>query len=188
MILLQPHDVASISRFERHRAIRRREARVELPRLGDGAAGQLVARYPGREAEIVLDPPRGARLPAETGAVHHQRLEALRSAVHRGAQAGGAGADHEQVDLLAGSELEADSERARDLAGRRAAQLSAARQPDQRQARLVELRDQWRRSRIVVRVTPAERQAVAAGEVEQLHGGLRGVRAYDFEAEALDRL
>ena len=166
MILLQPHDVASVSGFERQRAVWRREARVELSRLRDGAAGQLVAGDPGREAEVVLDPPRRARLAAESGPVDHQRLEAFRGAVDGGAQAGGAGADHEQVDLFPGAELEADPERARDLPGRRVMELGAARKPDQRQARLVELRDQRRRSRIVVGVTPAERQAVAAGEVE----------------------
>ena len=45
-------------------------------------------------------------------------------------------------------------------------ELGTTRKPDQRQARLVERRDQRRRTRIVVGVTPAERQPVAAGEVE----------------------
>ena len=67
-------------------------------------------------------------------------------------------------------------------------ELGTARKPDQGQACLVELRDQRRRSRIMVGVAPAERQAVAAGEVKQLHGGLRGVGADDLEAEPLDRL
>ena len=117
-------------------------------------------------------------------------LEALRRAIHGGAQAGWAGADHEQVDLLPGCELEADPQSARDLPGRRVMELSAARQPDQRQARLVELGHQRPRGGIVAAlgVTPAERQAVAAREVEQLHGGRRGVRANDLETDAPDCL
>ncbi len=43
----------------------RRRARAELARLRDGAARQLRAADPGREAEVVLDPARGARLAAE---------------------------------------------------------------------------------------------------------------------------
>ena len=112
MILLQPDDVASVSGFERQRAVRRREACVELSRLGDGAAGQLAACDSGREAEVVLDSPRRARLSAESGPVDHERLKAFRGAVDGGAQAGGPGADHEQVDLLPGGELEADPKRA----------------------------------------------------------------------------
>ena len=139
--------MASVARLERQRAVGRRGARVELARLGDRAARQLRAADPGREPEVVLDPPRRARLPAERGALDDERLEALGGAVDRGAEAGGAAADDDQVDLLAGRELAADPERARDLAGRRAAQLRAARQPDERQARGVEPGDQRGRVR-----------------------------------------
>ena len=66
-----------------------------------GAAGQLGAADAGREAEVVLDPARGARLAAEHGALDHQRVEPLRGAVDRGAEAGRPAADDEQVDLLA---------------------------------------------------------------------------------------
>jgi hypothetical protein len=57
-ILPQLHDVAPVAGLERDRTIRRRQARVELSRLGDGAARELVACYPRREAEVILDPPR----------------------------------------------------------------------------------------------------------------------------------
>ena len=67
-----------------------------------------------------------------------QRVEALGGAVDRGAEAGGAAADDEQVDLLARRELAADPERARDLAGRGCVQLAAAREPHEREARRVE--------------------------------------------------
>ncbi len=103
---------------------------------------------------------------------------------------GRAGADNEQVDLLARRELAADPERARDLAGGRAAQLGAARQPDQRQARLIEAGDQRRRRWIVraVRVAPGERQAVAARELEHPHRRFGRVRPDDLETDALDPL
>ncbi len=167
-----------------------RESRVELPRLGDGAAGQLAARDPGREAEVVLDPPGCARLSTEAGAVHHQCLQALRSAIDGGAQAGGAGADNEQVDLLPRRQFEADPQRARDLPGRRVVELRTARQRDQREARLVELRHQRRRGWIVgaLGVPPAEREAVAPRELQQLHGGGGRVGADDLQTDPLDRL
>ena len=116
----------------------------------DRAAGQLGAADPGREAEVVLDPPRRARLAAERGALDDQRVESLGGAVDRRGESGGAAADHEQVDLLARRELAADPERARDLAGRWATQLGAAREPHERQARRVEPGDQRGRCRVVV--------------------------------------
>ena len=118
--------------------------RAELARLRDGAAGQLGAGDPGREAEVVLDPPRRARLAAERRALDDERVQALRRAVDGRAEAGGAAADDQQVDLLARRKLEADPERARDLARRRAAQVGPAGEPHERQARRVELRDQRR--------------------------------------------
>ena len=56
-----------VARLQRERPVRRRRARAELARLGDRAAGQLHAADPGREAEVVLDPPRRAGLAAERG-------------------------------------------------------------------------------------------------------------------------
>ena len=109
-ILVQSQDVASVPRFERKRTVRRCQARVELPRLGDRATRQLVAADPGREPEVVLDPPRGARLPTESRAVDDQGVEPLGCAVDRGAQTGGAGAHDHQVDLLPRVELAADPE------------------------------------------------------------------------------
>src|SRR5213079_1040159 len=47
--------------------------RAELARLGDRAAGELGAADAGGEAEVVLDPARRARLPAERGALDNER-------------------------------------------------------------------------------------------------------------------
>ena len=65
------------------------------------ARGQLPAADARREAEVVLDPPREARLSAEHGALDDQRVEALGRAVDRRAQAARPAADHDEVDLLA---------------------------------------------------------------------------------------
>ena len=135
VVLLEPHDVAPVSRLERDRAVGRRRPRVELARLGDGAAGELGAADAGGEAEVVLDPARRARLPAERGALDDERVESLGGAVDGGAEAGGAAADDEQVDLLSRRELAADPERARDLARRGRAQLGAAGQAHEGQPR-----------------------------------------------------
>ena len=126
-------DVAPVARLQRAGAVRGRRAGAELARLGDRPAGQLGAADPGREAEVVLDPPRGARLAAEHGALDEQRVEALRGAVDGGAEPGRAAADDEQVDLLPLRQLEPDAQRPRELAVARPAQLVAAGQPHQRQ-------------------------------------------------------
>src|SRR4051794_6900397 len=86
--LLEPDQVMPVAGLQRLRPIGRGGASAELARLGDGAARQLAAGDPRREAEVVLDPPRGPRLAAEHGALDHQRLEPLRGAVDRGAEAG----------------------------------------------------------------------------------------------------
>ena len=67
---------------------------------------------PGGKAEVVLDPPGGAGLSAEHGALDHERVEPLGGPVHRGSEPGGPAADDQQVHLLALRELEADAERA----------------------------------------------------------------------------
>src|SRR5262249_61516113 len=93
----------------------RRRTPADLARLRDRAAGQLGARDSGREAEVVLDPAGRSRLAAERRALHDERLEPLGGAVDRRAEAGRAAADDEQVDLLAGREVQTDPEPARDL-------------------------------------------------------------------------
>ena len=61
---------------------------AEPARLLQRAARQLVARDARREAEVVLDPRRGAGLAARRLALDHDRAQPLRSAVHRGRQPG----------------------------------------------------------------------------------------------------
>ena len=130
---VEPHDVAVAAGLEREGAVRRGHARAELARLRDGARGQLPAADARREAEVVLDPPREARLPAEHRALDHERVEALGRAVDRRAQAARPAADHDEVDLLARAQLGPDPERAPDLAAAGRAQLGPAREADERQ-------------------------------------------------------
>ena len=115
--LLEVDDLAVAVGLEPFRPVGRRRPRPELARLRDRAAGQLVAADPGREPEVVLDPPRGSRLAAEHRPLDHQRLEALRGPVDRGPETARAAAEDQQVDLLALAELEPDPERPRELAG-----------------------------------------------------------------------
>src|SRR5205807_843788 len=60
VLLFESYDMSSVAGFERERTVWRRGPRAEFDRLADGAARQLVAADAGREAEIVLDPPRRA--------------------------------------------------------------------------------------------------------------------------------
>ena len=72
---------------------------AEPPRLLQRAARELVARDAGREAEVVLDPGRGAGLAARRLALDDERAQTLRGAVDGGGEPGRAGADHDHVVL-----------------------------------------------------------------------------------------
>ena len=125
--ILEPDDVAVGARLEPDRAVGRRGAGAELPRLRDRPGRELGAADAGREAEIVLDPARRARLAAEPAALDDERVEPLGRSVDGRAETRRAAPDDHEVDLLARSELEPDAERPGHLAGRRIAQLRAAR-------------------------------------------------------------
>ena len=131
--VLESDEVAVGAGLEPDRAVRRGGAGAELARLRDRPGRQLGAADAGREAEVVLDPPRRARLAAECAALDDERVEPLGGAVDRGTEPRRAASDDDEVDLLAWSELEPDAERPRHLARRRVAQLGAAGQPHERQ-------------------------------------------------------
>ena len=168
VIVLQAHDVALCSGLECERAIWGRGARVELPRLGDRAARELRAADPGRETEVVLDPSRRAGLPAERGALHDERLEALGCPVHRRSQAGRSASDHD-----AGRRPRAQRARARSRAHatpRRSTGCAARsrRAIARAEPRRGERVDQRRDCRIVgvLRIAPGIREAIASGELD----------------------
>ena len=177
-VVLETDEVPAVPRLERERAIRRRAARVELARLADRAARELGAADAGGKAEVVLDAPRRPGLATEGSALDHQRVETFGGAVDRGGEACGAGADDQQVDLLARCELEADSERAQHLAGGRTMQLSSARQPHERRRASVG------RGCLLPRV----RQSVRARKLDHSHRRFRTVRADDLHADPLHAL
>jgi hypothetical protein len=157
--LFESSEVSSVAGFELDGAVGGRGSCAELPRLGDGAAGELRAADPGREAEVVLDPSRRSGLAAQSGALHDQRVEPFGGAVDRGGQAGGAGADDEQVDFLTRRQFAADAERTQHFASRWVLQLGAAGNPNERG--LCSARR--------LGVLPAEWKPVRADEVQHLH-------------------
>src|SRR5580765_1873658 len=63
------------------------------------ATRELVPGHARREAEVVLDLGRGAGLAAWRLALDDDRPQTLRRSVHRGSEAGGAGADDHRVVL-----------------------------------------------------------------------------------------
>ena len=157
--VLEPDEVAVGARLEPDRAVRRGGAGAELARLRDRPGRQLGATDPGREAEVVLDPARRARLAAERAALDDERVEPLGRAVDRRAEPCGTAPDDHEVDLLAWSELEPDAERPRHLTGRRIAELRPAGQPHERQLVVTEPFDQGDRRHVVrvARVQPRRR-------------------------------
>ena len=72
---------------------------AEPARLLQRAARELVAGDARREAEVVLDPRRGAGLAARRLALDHDRAQPLRRAVHGGREPGRPGADDHGVVL-----------------------------------------------------------------------------------------
>ena len=188
MPFLEPDVVAAVAGHERERAVRRRQARIELPRLRHRPARQLAARDAGREAEVVLDAAGRAGLASERRALDHERVETFRGAVDGGRQARGPAADDEQVDLLERLELAADPERAQDLAGRRRCELDVAGEAHERQARVVDSFDERCEGGVPRRVAPRVGQPVPRRELDHLHGRLRGVRADDLEPDSFDAL
>ena len=150
--VLEPDEVAVGAWLEPDRAVGRGGAGAELPRLRDRPGRELGAADAGREAEIVLDPARRARLAAEPAALDDERVEPLGRSVDGRAETRRAAPDDHEVDLLARSELEPDAERPGHLAGRRIAQLRAAGQAHQWQLVVTKAFDQ-RDRRDVLRTT-----------------------------------
>ena len=137
--------------------------------------GAADARW---EAQVVLDSSGRPGLTAERGALDDQGVEPFGGAVDGGGEARRAGSDDQQVDLLAGCELEPDPERAQHLAGGGTVQLSSAGQPHERQ------RAAPGRGGIL----PGVREPVRARELEHPHRRLGAVRADDLKADPLHAL
>ena len=111
----------------------------------------------------------------ERGALHDERLQALRGAVHRRPEPSRAAADDDEVDVLMGRELEPDAQRPRHLAARRVAQGDATGQANERKLVRTERSDELGGRGIVgvLRIAPGVRQPVARGEVDDVPRRLR---------------
>jgi len=182
--VLQLHHVVTLAaRFERECPVGGRGAGGELARLDDRAADQFRAADPGGEAKVVLDPPRGPRLPAEHVALDHERVEALGGAVDRRAEPRRAAADDQQVDLFALGQLQPDPERSRKLAFARPVQVAAARQSHQRQPLCLQVGDQSRRLGVGAGVAPEVGEPLPARVLDQFAGRLIIGRADDVDAD-----
>ena len=178
------------ARLQRDGTVRRGHPRAELARLRHGPRGQLGSADAGREAEVVLDPARHAGLAAQHRALHHQRGQALRGAVDRRAEACRPAPHHDEVDLLAGSELGADAQRPPHLSPTGRPQLGAARQPHERQLLRRDPRDQLgqRGIGVVLGVAPRVREARTAHVLDHRAGRGRRPRPDDLDSDALVRL
>src|SRR5437899_2908539 len=75
-------------------------ADAELVRLQCCSSCQLLTRQSSGESQVILDPRRCSRLPAERGVLCERRGQALRCAVHRGRESRRSAADDEQVAHL----------------------------------------------------------------------------------------
>ena len=112
----EPVVVSAEHRDELHE----REVRAEHPRLFVGRLREPAAADPAREPEVVADQRARRGLPADPAAVDHQRVEALRRAVHRGGQPGGpAPTITRSNSVLGGSTGDPDAETSSALVGSR---------------------------------------------------------------------
>jgi hypothetical protein len=73
------------------------ELGTEAFALHHGTIGELGPADAGREAQVVLDPGRGASLATSSLAVQDNRRQALRRAIDCGRQTGRTGTDDDQV-------------------------------------------------------------------------------------------
>ena len=90
----------AIERLRRHRD---HDVGAELLRLGEGPAGQRLARDSRGEAEIIFDSGAGAGLSAERARVQDDHRETFRRRVHGGGKPRRTAAhDRDIVDLVAG--------------------------------------------------------------------------------------
>ena len=141
---------------------------AELPGLDRCPVGQLRSRDPGGEAQVVLDPRRGAGLTAGRDCVDGDGLQALGCSIDRGGESGRTRADHDEVDHVVRRYLCAQPKGPRELDVARVAQYSVA--PDHHR-RLFgrDLQRVQQRLGVVARVEidPSVGQAVAGCELAQ---------------------
>src|SRR5215211_8495051 len=103
------HDTVGVLHAHRADLLGRQYLHLEPPRLVHRPPRQITAGKPCRKAEVVLDAAARSRLPAWRFALYEDRLQALRSSVDRGREAGWPSADyHKVVGPLPGMGLQPD--------------------------------------------------------------------------------
>ena len=129
--VVEPNDVVITTCRQSDCCVGHQQCHPEPQRLHQRPFGELLAADAHREAEVVLDPRRGADLAADPDAVEHGGGQTFRRAVHRGGQAGRAGADHRHIEGPPRHSTRAEPRGACQLRDRRIAQdLTAAHQHD----------------------------------------------------------
>ena len=119
-------DVARVvAAFELHRFVGNGDLDPELLRLAERAAHQRHAGNAGREAEVILDPRRGAGLAAERAAIDGEHRQPFGAGVDGGREPGRPGADDDDVVEPVGVDRADQADAARDLVLARIAQQIA---------------------------------------------------------------
>ena len=131
-LVVEANQIVPVLPGQCRRPPRHRDPGAELHRLHLGPERQVAAGDPRREAEIVLDPRRGAGLPADRQIVDGDRRQTLRCAIDRGRQPGGTGADHDQIGRRLLIDGQVETERLGQVEDARIAQglLAADHDPD----------------------------------------------------------
>ncbi len=167
--------------------MRRHEPGAELARLHGRPDGEVGARDAGREAEVVLDAARRARLPTRADLVDDERREAFAGAVDRRREPRRPGPDDDEVEAFVGGGFGADADRAGEREVRRVVEDGLRSPEDDRPV------DPLLRQAVggegggglvgvVLEVEPAGGQVVAAHELAEPHRVGVGARADEREA------
>ena len=156
-----------VAALELHRLVGDRDLDPELLRLAERAAHQRHARNAGREAEVILDPRRGARLAAERAAIDREHGEPFRRRINRGGQPSRACTDDHHVVQLGGVERPDQADTACELAfGRIAQQIAVWTKHDRQFFGLhIEALDQGLRAAIIGRIELLIGMPVATKEI-----------------------
>ena len=108
------------------RLARGAESRPEALRLDRGARHELLPGDPVGKTHVVLDARAGTGLPPDSHRVEGHGVEAFGRPVHRRRQAGGARADHDEVEQGSGHGPEGETEVLGEFPGRGMAQYRRA--------------------------------------------------------------
>ena len=177
--------MVAVARVQADRLGRHADGGAELLGLDHGPVGQLRAGDAGREAEVVLDPRRGAGLPAGGDRVERRPSPALprRRTRRRRARPGPAPTTTRSASRRRrGRRAQADDPGQLGVARGCAAPGSRARSPRASRSARRRAAAAAPRPRVLLQVDPGVRQPVAGGELAQPAGVRRVPRPDDPDA------